>query len=55
MARILGRDTARAMLPFEDQSGPIGLSGFLGPPDLTRVRAGGLYLFVNGRPSPTAC
>ena len=50
VARVLGRETARNMRAFSDQSGELALAGFLGPPDMSRSRPGGLYLFVNGRP-----
>ena len=38
------------MSPFEGESGPVRLSGYLGRPDLARSRTSGLYLFVNSRP-----
>ena len=50
LARVMGRDTARAMFPFDGRQGDARLSGFLGRPDLDRSRTSGLYLFVNGRP-----
>ena len=50
LARVLGRDTARNMFPFQDESGPLTLSGFLGTPETERSRTGGLYLYVLGRP-----
>jgi len=50
LARVLGRETARAMSPFEDEAGDISVSGFLGRPEMDRARPSNLYLFVNGRP-----
>lgn len=50
VARVLGRDTARGMFPFQGQVEGVFLSGFLGRPELDRSRFSGLYLFVNGRP-----
>ena len=50
VARVLGRETARRMVPFEGQAGGVSLSGFLGLPDLTRSRPSAVYLYVNGRP-----
>lgn len=50
LARVLGRDTARAMIPVDGQTGGLTVSGFLGPPALDRSRPDGVYLFVNGRP-----
>jgi len=50
VARVLGRETARRMNPFEGRVGGVALSGFLGLPDLTRSRPSAVYLYVNGRP-----
>jgi DNA mismatch repair protein MutL len=50
LAKVVGRENARLLFPFEGQKGDIRLSGFLGRPDLERSRTSGLYLFVNGRP-----
>ncbi|MFH1135534.1 MAG: DNA mismatch repair endonuclease MutL [Pseudomonadota bacterium] len=50
LALVLGRDTARQMFPFADAKEPLALSGFLGRPETERSRAGGLYLYVLGRP-----
>jgi DNA mismatch repair protein MutL len=50
VARVLGRETARNMFPFEGAEGDISVSGFLGRPQVNRSRANGLYLYVNGRP-----
>jgi len=50
VARVLGRETARRLRPFEGQAADVSLSGFLGPPDLTRSRPSAVYLYVNGRP-----
>lgn len=50
LSRVLGRDTARGMFQFEDHAGEIGVSGFLGRPDMDRARNTSLYLYVNGRP-----
>ena len=50
LARVLGREIARSMSPFEGQTGELDMSGFLGRPDMDRSRPSHLYLFVNGRP-----
>ncbi len=50
VSRVLGRDAARAMSPFEGEQNGLRASGFLGDPAFDRSRAGGLYLYVNGRP-----
>jgi len=50
LARVLGRETARTMFPFDGESGEISISGFLSRAELDRSRPVGLYLFVNGRP-----
>ena len=50
LARVLGRNTAKSMFPFEGRQNGMVLSGFLGRTDLTRSRANAIYLYVNGRP-----
>jgi DNA mismatch repair protein MutL len=50
LARVVGRETARRMIPFEGREGSTAVSGFLGPPDLDKSRTTSLYLFVNRRP-----
>ena len=50
LARVLGRDTARSLIPFEGRTGVLELRGWLGVPEMSRSRAGAVYLFVNGRP-----
>lgn len=49
LARVLGRETARAMFPFAGQAEGVKLSGYLGRPEISRSRASGLYLYINGR------
>ncbi len=49
VAALLGRDTARAMLPLDVDAGPLRLSGLLGLPSISRSSADQVFTFVNGR------
>ncbi|MBW2052413.1 MAG: DNA mismatch repair endonuclease MutL [Deltaproteobacteria bacterium] len=50
VARVLGRETAKKMFPFEGSYAGVSLSGFLGRPEIDRSRARAIYIYVNGRP-----
>jgi DNA mismatch repair protein MutL len=49
---VLGRDTARYMLPLvdPDPEDPVDVSGIIGKPQLARPNRAQLYVSVNGRP-----
>lgn len=49
VAALLGRDTAKAMLPLDIDAGLVRLSGLLGLPSISRSAADQVYTFVNGR------
>lgn len=49
VAALLGRDTARSMLPLDIDAGPVRLTGLLGLPSISRSAADQVYTFVNGR------
>ena len=50
IARVLGRQTAKGMFPFDGNSGDSRISGFLGRPEMDRSRSSSIYLYVNRRP-----
>ena len=50
LARVLGRETARQMFPFDETSGDYSCRGYLGRPDTNRSRPSSVYMFVNDRP-----
>ena len=50
VARVLGRETAGKMIPFQGAECGLAFSGFLGLPEVNRSRASAVYFYVNGRP-----
>ncbi|MGL4208410.1 MAG: DNA mismatch repair endonuclease MutL, partial [Candidatus Adiutrix sp.] len=48
--RILGREVAKTLVPFEQLDGNIKISGWLGSPTLAGRSTSGLFLYVMGRP-----
>ncbi len=50
IAAVLSEEEAAALLAVELEEGAAHLQAFVSAPDRTRASAGGLYLFVNGRP-----
>ena len=46
---LLGRATAEAMVPLQEEEGPLRLEGLAGLPSLSRSAADQIYTFVNGR------
>lgn len=46
---LLGRATAEAMVPLQEEEGPLRLEGLAGLPSLSRSTADQIYTFVNGR------
>lgn len=49
LATVLGRDTARDMVPFDWEQGGMRIHGFVGKPSVTRATRSAQYFFVNGR------
>jgi DNA mismatch repair protein MutL len=49
LATVLGRDTARDMVPFDWEHGGLRIHGFVGKPSVTRATRSAQYFFVNGR------
>ena len=50
IAAVLGEDAASSLIPVECEEDSGHLQAFVSTPDRTRANAGGIYLFVNGRP-----
>lgn len=50
LARVLGQEVIDNALPVEAMREGVGLMGFAGLPTLHRPTAGGIHVFVNGRP-----
>lgn len=48
-AAILGGDVHNALIPIRADAGPIGVSGFIASPRITRRTASHLFVYVNGR------
>lgn len=51
LVEVYGLDTAQAMLPLDNAewSGPVSVTGFVSPPDVTRSRRDQQAFFVNNR------
>ena len=49
LATVLGRETARDMVPFDWEHGGMRIHGFVGKPSATRATRSAQYFFVNGR------
>jgi DNA mismatch repair protein MutL len=49
-AALLGPDAAAALLPVDEERGPLRLTGFICSPAVTRATAASQALTVNGRP-----
>ena len=49
-ARVSDIHDGEHLAPCRGERGPLGLEAFLSPPERARTGAGGLSLFVNGRP-----
>jgi len=51
LADVWGNNIAERLLVLDnDQVGPVKVSGFISPPDVTRGNRGEIFFFVNGRP-----
>jgi len=50
VGRVMGRETARQVFPFEGEAGGLTVAGFLGRAEISRSRVNALYLYINGRP-----
>ncbi len=50
VAALLGPDAASSLIPLSAARGAMRLTGFAGPPALTRGTAAGQFMVVNGRP-----
>ncbi len=48
-SRVLGQEIAGSFSPVDFESGGVGISGFITPPDIQRTNSQALFLFVNGR------
>ncbi|RNC28817.1 MAG: DNA mismatch repair protein MutL [Candidatus Dichloromethanomonas elyunquensis] len=49
IASVLGRDTARRLIPVSMQEEDLSLTGYLSPPDIIRSANTGITFIVNGR------